>query len=166
VTADSRSSSRQNAAFLRRSAAVILILALAVVTAYSHLTSHLRVCEDIVARVGTKATVLSCRPLDVTDAPVIFVLILALLCILPDMQRIGIAGVVDLERRVDQQQQRVEHLASRIEMIVSTRSSANVNIGSFQQTLPADVSVTVDEGKLAEKEQLLAQEIGEAREQG
>lgn len=99
-----------------------------------------------------------------TDAPVILVLILAVACILPDMQRVRIAGVVELERRMDQQQQRVEHLASRIDTIVSSRSSANVSIGNFQQTLPADVSVTVDHEELAQKERRLEREIGGARE--
>ena len=110
-----------------------MLVALAVVTAYSHLTLHLRVCDDIVARVGTQPTVRSCRPLEVTDAPVILILILALGLILPDVQKITIAGVLELERKVDQQEQRVEHLASRIDMIVSTRSAANVSIGSFSK---------------------------------
>lgn len=148
---------------LRQAASALLVAVVAVVVAISALTPHLRVCDDIVARVGSKPTFTSCQPLEITAAPVILILILALGFILPDVRRISIAGVVELEREVREQQQRVEQLASRIDLIVSSKSSSNVSF-SFEQTLPSGVSVNVDEGQLAQKEQLLAEEIGELRD--
>jgi hypothetical protein len=142
---------------------VLLLVALAVALAYSALTPHLRVCDDIVARVGSKATAASCEPLGITAAPVVVVLILALGLILPDVRKVSIAGVVELEREVREQEQRVERLASKIETVAAAKSSAQVNV-RFEQTLPTGASVTVDEGMFAQKEQLLAEEIGGLRD--
>jgi len=132
---------------------------------FSALISHLRVCDDIVVRVGVKPTVQSCEPLEVTSTPVVLILLLALGFILPDMRRVSIAGVVELEREVHEQERRVDQLGNRIDMIVSSKASSSLSF-SFEQTLPSGVSVTVDEGRFAQKERLLAEEIGELRDRG
>ena len=140
-----------------------LVAGLAVALSISALTSQLRVCDDIVARVGSQPAVRSCRPLEITDAPVILILLLALGFVLPDVRKISIAGVVELEREVHEQERRIEQLGSRIDMLVSSVASSRASI-YFEQTLPSGTSVTLNEGVFAQKEQLLAEEIGELRD--
>jgi len=64
---------------------------------------------------------------------------------------------------VHEQERRIEQLGSRIDMLVSSVASSRASI-YFEQTLPSGTSVTLNEGVFAQKEQLLAEEIGELRD--
>lgn len=90
-------------------AAAAVLAALIVITSISAFTGALRVCEDT-----------TCRPLSLTDPPVILGILLALGFLLPDVQtlRIGADGVEiekdtvgedeDLTERVVQLERKVE----------------------------------------------------------
>ena len=95
-----------------------IVVGLVVVTTISALSPHLRVCVDA-----------GCRPLTVTDAPVLLGLVLALGVITPDVRRlrIGPEGVdftrdtVDPGDDLPEEQERLEVKAGRFETEIERR---------------------------------------------
>src|ERR1700733_16168037 len=59
----------------RRAGAVFLLLGWVALLWVSFQTSYLHICDDEVARVGHVPLVRSCRPLSVTDGPMLAILI-------------------------------------------------------------------------------------------
>lgn len=134
----------------RWGAAALLLAALIVATTVSHLTPHWRVCDDVVVRVGTLPTVRSCRPLAITDTPVVLGLIFIIGLIAPDFRRISVAGVLELEREVHDQERRLEALAAKIDVLTINATSARASV-TFAQPLPPGVLISVSDETLAEK---------------
>ena len=132
-------------------AASAILVTLIVLTLLSALTPHLRVCDEVVARVGTLPTIRTCRPLELTDLPVVLGLILIIGLVAPDFKRVSIAGVVELEREVREQGHRVENLAGKIEQLTISASSARASINYYERPLPPDVDIVVSDETLAEK---------------
>jgi hypothetical protein len=96
---------------VRLNAAIILLLASLVLVWVSFLTPYLHNCDDQVARVGRLALVRSCRPLSVTDPPVLAMLIAAgvlLFSLFPDVSALEVFGVFRLERRLKEQAEEQE----------------------------------------------------------
>ena len=106
-------------AMVRLLVAGAIVVGLVVVTAISALGPHLRVCVDGVG----------CRPLTITDAPVLLGLVLALGVISPDVRRlrVGPEGVdltrdtVDPEDDLPEEQERLEVKAERFETEIERR---------------------------------------------
>jgi len=136
---------------LRWAGAGVLLVALIVILTYSYMTPHLRSCDDVVVRVGQTPTVQSCHPMSITDAPVILVLVLALGIIAPDVKRVSIGGVIELERNIREQERRTERLEGKLEIIAAATASAATTI-YMSPTWPANAAVpAVNEEQLAEK---------------
>jgi hypothetical protein len=57
-------------------------------------TTHLQVCSDEVARVGSTALVKSCDSLSITDAPSLALLVVVGVLLLPDLSSIEIPGIL------------------------------------------------------------------------
>ena len=98
----------------RRGAAAVALLGVLFVVWLSFLTSHLQTCDDQVARVGNAALVKSCRPMAVTDAPVLTLLIVAGLLLWPELAALEIFGVFRLERRLEEQAKRQEDIVAMV----------------------------------------------------
>jgi hypothetical protein len=118
--------------------------------AVSALSPHLRVCDDIVVSVGSQPTALTCRPLEATDTVVILGLILIVGLVTPDFRRVSVAGILELEREVQEQESRIDGLAAKVEMLTVNASSSHATI-LFSPPLPEGVVISVDEEKLAQK---------------
>jgi len=120
----------------RRALAGVLLagwLAMLMVSAW---TTHLQVCSDQVARVGTAALVKSCGSLSITDAPSLALLVVVVILLLPDLSSLEIPGVLRVERKLEEQTKRQEDIAAmiqRLELSVTQRVEVfNVNdVGSM-----------------------------------
>lgn len=108
-------------AVTRRLLAACLFGAGLVLTLVSSLTSSLHTCVDQIARVGTVATVRTCDPLSITDAPILVLLIAAVALLVPDLMKhltgIEIPGVLRIERKVEEQAKRQEDILRLIQRI-------------------------------------------------
>lgn len=102
------------AAITRWTIAVLLLATAAVLATVSALTPHLRVCEEVVAQVGDEAVAQTCRPLGLTEPVVVLAAALAVLVLLPDVRRVNIAGLFELERRLEEQEQETEELRGQV----------------------------------------------------
>jgi hypothetical protein len=142
----------------------LILVALIVLTLVSDLTPHLRVCDELVARVGAVPAVRTCRPLELSDLPIVLGLIMIIGLVAPDFKRVSIAGVVELEREVHEQGQRVEGLASKIEQLAVATSSARANVNIFDQRLPPEVRIAVSDETLEEKARRL-EDLDESSEE-
>lgn len=111
---------------LRRSLALCLFGAGLVLTLLSSLTSRLQTCVDQVARVGTVPAVRTCDPLSITDAPILVLLIGALVLLVPDLMKcmtaFEIPGVIRIERKVEEQGRRQEDILRLIQRIDVSQS--------------------------------------------
>lgn len=118
--------------------AVVLLLGSLALIWVSFLTPYLHVCDDQVAEVGSAALVQSCRPLSVTDPPILAMLIAAgvlLFSLLPDLSALEIFGVFRLERQIKEQakEQSKQHedtidAIRRLEVSVSQRVSQQLHV--------------------------------------
>lgn len=109
---------------------LVVILALGGLTiALLSATNHgFQVCEDLVARVGTKPAVRSCRPLGATDAPFLVGLLLVVLLLMPDFTRISIVGFVELERKVTVQEEKTRTLETQVIALQTVQASASARV--------------------------------------
>jgi hypothetical protein len=146
--------------FWRRLVAFALLGGLVAVVVWSNLTGHLRVCDDLVARVGSQPVVRSCRPLSTTDAPVIALFVFIGALFFPDLTSIKIAGVVELAREVKQQETRTESLERKFDILSvnmnAAASSAETHVHNYyDRTLGPGEQVHFDEQELRQKENRL-----------
>jgi hypothetical protein len=65
------------------------------------------VCGDELATTGGQGVVRLCRPLAITDPPILGALLLILLLLLPDLSEIGIPGFLSLKRQVQEQESKL-----------------------------------------------------------
>jgi len=96
---------------VRLNITIVLVLGSLALVWVSFLTPYLHTCDDQVARVGRLALVQSCRPLSVTDPPVLAMLIAAgllLFSLFPDLSALEIFGVFRLERQLKEQAEEQE----------------------------------------------------------
>ena len=107
-------------------AVLLLAVALTVASSFAH-DSPLRQCQDVVATVGEAPVVETCRPLSVTDGPVLLLLTVFLVLLLPDVKSIKIAGVLELEREVKETRTEVEVLGSRV-LALSQNFEVNLHV--------------------------------------
>jgi len=92
---DRRRSRRVNTRWIRLTLCLVLLAGATAATAVSSLTNQLRVCKASSADHGDA----TCRPLTLTDAPVALAVATALFLVLPDVKRLGVRGLFDIETR-------------------------------------------------------------------
>lgn len=111
---------------VRWSLAVLVLAGTAAVAGVSALTPHLRVCEQVVAQVGDEAVAQTCRPIGLADPTLILAAGAAVLLLLPDLRRVNIAGLFELERRVEEQQDQTEELRDQVSelRVVATQTAS------------------------------------------
>lgn len=138
----------------RRVAVAVALLTALFVVWFSFLTSHLQTCDDQVAEVGRAALVKSCRPMTVTDAPILALLIVAGLLLWPELAALEIFGVFRLERRIEAQAKRQEDIVTmihRLEVSISQqqsqeqRTQVNLNLVSQTAARAGELAVLQDE---------------------
>jgi hypothetical protein len=131
---------------VRRLLAVSLLVATLVVGVLSQTIDDWAVCHQEIAR-SDPVSVDVCRPLNLSDVPIALGIGLGLLFLLPDVRRVSVAGILELETKVKNQADRQDVLERQIQMISSQtqsmRSKVEVYVG---QTLPpsADVPAAVE----------------------
>lgn len=81
-------------AALRWGTAGLILAALILASAISSGGANLLVCPDGPGE--------PCRPLELTDLPVVSTLTLVLLLLMPDLSRISIAGIIELQKSVNE----------------------------------------------------------------
>ena len=115
----------------------LLSAGLLVVTTVSTQTGQFRICEDTVVQVTSHAITKACRPVKITDTPVILALIFIVGLISPEFRKINIVGLVELEREVSDQEARLNALELRVTTISANTSTAaaNLYIGSVPPAL-------------------------------
>jgi hypothetical protein len=115
---------------VRRIAAGALILGWLVVLWISFQTPYLHACDDEVARVGSTALAKSCRPLSLSDAPTLALLVVALVLLIPDVSALEIPGLFRLERQLREQdvrqQERQAEIVGLIQRLEVNQSVYNV----------------------------------------
>ena len=74
----------------------------------------MRTCDEDVARVGSTALVKACRPLTITDGPILAVLIIVGILLLPDLSALEIPGVLRVERKLEEQVRRQDEIITMI----------------------------------------------------
>lgn len=115
----------------RRLVAVALLLGFVGAIWVSFETRYLHTCEDVVARVGTVPLVPSCRPLSLTDTPMVAMLILAGILLFPELSALEIPGVVRLERQLKEQARRQEDIVAAIHRLeISQHQQVNVLVAA------------------------------------
>lgn len=128
-------------AWARLWAAVVLLLGSLTLIWISFLTPYLHTCDDQVARVGSAALVQSCRPLSVTDAPILAMLVAAgllLFSVIPDLSALEVFGVFRLERQLKEQaekqsKQHEDTIDAIRRLEVSQRVSQQVYVSSVAE---------------------------------
>lgn len=90
------------------------VLVLILVSSFTH---YAQTCTDEIARVGTVPTVRSCEPMPITAAPIIVLLIGAVVLLLPDVSSVEIPGVVRIENQIKEQVRRQEELIGLVQNI-------------------------------------------------
>lgn len=101
----------------RWTAAGLLLVGLAVATALSGSTRYLRLCSP------NAEGVYLCRPMGLTDAPVVAIFALVGLLLLPDLSRVKIGGVLELERLVAETNRNVQAADVKIERVLERVSA-------------------------------------------
>lgn len=131
----------------RRLIALVLLLGWVALLWISLETRHLHICDDQVARVGNTALVRSCRPLSVTDAPMLAILVIAGVLLLPtDLSVLEIPGVLRLERQLKEQAKRQDDMAAMIHRLeVSQNQNQQVTIKVETVERVAETAVRVGE---------------------
>ena len=115
----------------RRTLATISLVALVATMWVSSQTHYLRTCDDLVARVGTAPLVSSCRPLSVTDAPMIVILIVVGILLFPELSALEIPGVIRLEKELEEQARRQDDIVAAIHRLeVSQHQQVNVLVAA------------------------------------
>lgn len=98
----------------RRILVALLLLGFVAAIWVSFQTSYLHTCEDFVARVGKMPLATSCRPLSVTDGPMIALLIVIGILLLPEVSALEIPGVIRLERELKEQGEKQREIMAAI----------------------------------------------------
>lgn len=112
-----------------------------------------RTCSLMLPHVGVKPTVLVCQHLTPTDGPVLLLLILGAVLLIPDISKIGIPGLFELERRIDEQ---VKAQAGLAEAITELRVTQQIGSQTFiHNFLPPGVDLQDLPTGIEEKRDLL-----------
>lgn len=115
----------------RRIVTAILLAGVVAAIWVSFETHHLRTCQVLVARVGTAPLASSCRPLSVTDAPMLAVLIVVGILLIPELSALEIPGVIRLERQLKQQARRQDEVVAAIQRLeISQHQQVNVLVAA------------------------------------
>jgi hypothetical protein len=112
----------------RRGVAAALLVGWLVVVWVSFQTPYLHTCDDEVARVGNKALVQFCRPLSITDPPLLALLVVAGALLLPDLSALEIPGVFRLERQLKEQARRQDEIVAMIHRLEVTQHQQVYNV--------------------------------------
>jgi hypothetical protein len=107
----------KHATGIRRLVAACFFAAALALTLVSSFTHYAQTCTDQIARVGTVPTVRSCDPMSITAAPIIALLIGAVMLFLPDVASVEIPGVVRIENQIKEQVRRQEELIGLVQNI-------------------------------------------------
>jgi hypothetical protein len=107
---------------VRRGLAAALLLGWLVTLFVSTLNpSGLHVCDDEIARVGSTALVKTCRPLAITDAPMLAVLVIVGILLFPDLSALEIPGVLRVERKLEQQARRQDEIVATVHRLEASQ---------------------------------------------
>lgn len=147
-------------ACLRRLVAGALLLGAICFVTVSNLQGKWRVCEETSTTTeGKISTTKKCRPIVVTDAPIVLLTILMTALVAPDLAKIKIAGLLEVERKIDEQKATVAEISHKID-ILSVKAEASASSGVFMgphfwvspdRTWPPGRPINMDKNKLAEK---------------
>jgi hypothetical protein len=107
----------KHATGIRRLVAACLFAAALALTLISSFTHYAQACIDQIAGVGTVPTVRSCEPLAITAAPIIALLMGAVVLLLPDVSSVEIPGVVRIENQIKEHARRQEQLIGLVQNI-------------------------------------------------
>jgi hypothetical protein len=107
---------RADLRWIRLTLCLVFLCAAIAVTAVSSLTDNLRVCEAA----PEMQNGVVCRPLTIKDAPVVLLTATALLFVLPDLKRLNVSGLVDIEMR-DSRSIRIRQHNTRKRAVVADR---------------------------------------------
>lgn len=139
----------------RWSIAGSLLVGLAVAATVSGFTPHLRVCAEGAGGVP------SCRPMDLSDLHVVTILVVVALLLLPDLSKVKIGGLLELERMVADTSRKVEVADAKLERVLqqmaamSFASSHSDASASNSQNLTLNVitpsPARLDEDSMARK---------------
>lgn len=130
----------------RRVLAAALLLGWLVVLWISFQTHYLQACDDQIARVGRVALMRSCKPLSVTDAPALALLVSAGVLLIPDLSALEIAGVFRLERQLKEQAKRQDEIVAMIRTLeMSQRVEVHYNEVGSRAVKVGELAVLQDE---------------------
>jgi hypothetical protein len=112
----------------RRWAAGVLLLGWGLTLWLSSFASWPHVCDDEIARVGTTPLVESCRPLTMTDAPALAVLIIVGVLLLPELSVLEIPGFLRIERELKEQAKRQDDILATIHKLEISQRQQVYNV--------------------------------------
>ncbi|WP_133852773.1 hypothetical protein [Labedaea rhizosphaerae] len=113
---------------------------------------------------GKSTTQTVCKPLQATDAPVILIALVAIGLFAPDLTKLKVGGLIEVERKIDQQKAAVSELTDEVRTLtlgVQTKLSATMHSETHHhhyprpgEFWPSDVPVTDDEQAFQEKTEI------------
>lgn len=112
---------------LRRLGAAGFFAAALALTLISSFTSHLQVCAEQIARVGTVPAVRTCDSMSIDTAPILIMVIAAGICLLPEWSVFEIPGILRVEKKVEEQGRRQEEVVRLLQQI-NVSQSQNITL--------------------------------------
>jgi hypothetical protein len=107
---------------LRRLFSVILVAGLLWTVSQSTRGDGFQVCSEELVGSGQQTTVEICRPLELTDPPVVIGFLLALGPLAPDIGKLQLGGLLTLERRVHEAEQAQKELSGQVQALAISQS--------------------------------------------
>ncbi len=130
----------------RRWLAAALLVAWLALLCVSSLTPRLHTCDDSIARVGGAALVRACRPLSITDAPTLAVLVVVGILLLPDLSALEIPGVLRVERQLKKQAERQEEIIAIVHRLeVAQHQQVNVYTAATDAARAVEIAARQEE---------------------
>ena len=120
----------------RRLAAATLFLATTLTAFATYLPGGPRVCRDELAATGSVVSV--CQPAGLADVVVVgLVLLLAVLCLLPDISEFGIAGILSmkLRRRISVAEHKAEDAQAALGQVAQAQSQSERALDRLESEL-------------------------------
>lgn len=123
-----------------------LIVALVLVGAIgSTMRTDWRVCREEAVRNASDVQVVEvCRPVLATDAPIVVSLVLAVVLLAPDFQRVAIPGVFELESKVEAQARRQDVLEQRVGLLVQQATTVRQDVNLAVLPPSADLATVAE----------------------
>lgn len=136
---------------LRRACSAAALIVLLFVLGQSTAGREFQVCTDQVHE-RTGATIEVCRPIQPTDAVFLVAFLLALMPLLPDLQRLQVGNLISLERRLKATEASQDALRAQLQAIVRQDVHQEQHLHMPEPSATSHINVFVSGEELQRKQ--------------